>query len=190
MARFDTVRERLVRDELAARAAREPLLDEIRHLREQLEAADKRNGELAAENAVLKDRIEQGWRSSPTREICSECAKLSAVGFHVPDRIWAAAIPSPRREDIFCLQCFSRLADRAYVAWDREIAFYPVSKRTHREIVQGADREMVERIAVLEGEIREYERSMESANLEIRRLREELADYKGDGYLDSQLEGL
>jgi chromosome segregation ATPase len=85
--------------ELAAEADRSPLHDEIRHLNEQLEAADLRNAALAAENAVLKDRIE-----------------------------------------------------------------------------------------VKELDIREYERSMERANLEIRRLKKKLSDYKGDGYFDPEPE--
>lgn len=68
-----------------------------------------------------------------TREVCSECDRLSRVGFHVPNEIWLQAIPVDRQEDIFCVACFTRFADRKYLAWDREIRFFPVSKKTHRE---------------------------------------------------------
>jgi hypothetical protein len=65
-----------------------------------------------------------------TREICKACWQVSAVGFMVPDGIWALAVPEALRERVLCLTCFTRLADENGVEWDREIQFYPVSLKS------------------------------------------------------------
>lgn len=70
-----------------------------------------------------------------TREVCGLCGRVSAVGFHVPDAIWRAVMGDSQA--IACVGCFTRRADEKYVEWDRDIQFYPVSKRTHREALQG-----------------------------------------------------
>lgn len=77
-----------------------------------------------------------GHAMCSARQLCSECDRLTAVAFYVPDEIWRAAIPEDRWQGIFCIACFTRFADRKYLPWDKDIQFFPVSKRTHREMVQ------------------------------------------------------
>lgn len=84
----------------------------------------------------LLSNARQAW---PTREICSECGRVSAVGFHVPDVIWRAAIPEDRRRDTFCIGCFALYADRKFVPWDKDIKFFPVSRRTHRQFFEAGE---------------------------------------------------
>lgn len=105
---------------------------------------------FAIDKRYDKDTVKKDWvnlqtylqilqaehKCAPSRETCSECGKISAVGFHVPDEIWRQAIPPDRQQDIFCIGCFVLYADRRYLPWDGEIEFYPVSKKTHREFVQ------------------------------------------------------
>lgn len=67
----------------------------------------------------------------PSRERCGWCGEYSAVGFRVPDEIWAEVVPARFRETIACLRCFTRMADERLVPWDRAIEFYPVSLSTH-----------------------------------------------------------
>ncbi len=67
----------------------------------------------------------------PTREMCKHCLSTNAVGFHVPDEVWSAAVPEKFLNSVVCIKCFAWLADRARVQWDRDIQFYPVSLVTH-----------------------------------------------------------
>ena len=69
--------------------------------------------------------------SMPHREICALCHEVSRVGYHVPDDVWGAAIHAHWKDDIICLQCFTRIADEKGVEWDQGITFYPVSWITH-----------------------------------------------------------
>ena len=71
--------------------------------------------------------------SIPTREVCQMCHHESAVGFHVPDDVWKAALHPHWRQAILCVACFAASADRRLISWDSEIRFYPVSLRTHLE---------------------------------------------------------
>lgn len=64
-----------------------------------------------------------------TREICKACRRPSAVGFSVPDAVWAAVVPAG--VNVLCLGCFTTLADETLVPWDRAIEFHPVSLATH-----------------------------------------------------------
>jgi len=75
---------------------------------------------------------------SPTRQICSECGRVSPVGFYVPDEVWEKAIPEPQQANIFCIMCFTQLADQKCLSWDNEISFYPTSKKTHRSQIREA----------------------------------------------------
>ena len=73
-----------------------------------------------------------GWEediSIPTRERCGVCHKVSAVGFHVPDKLWRVAVPDHYRDTVLCVPCFVSFADERMLPWDREIRFYPVSLR-------------------------------------------------------------
>jgi len=74
--------------------------------------------------------------AGPVREICSECGRVSPVGFHVPDHVWEEVMPDDRQHDIMCIMCFARRADRQFVKWDEQIELFPVSKKTHREAIQ------------------------------------------------------
>ena len=66
-----------------------------------------------------------------SREICKLCYHVNAVGFSVPDEVWAAVVPDHVRDNVVCLSCFTRLADEKLIEWDQEIQFYPVSMTTH-----------------------------------------------------------
>lgn len=69
--------------------------------------------------------------SIATRERCGVCHKVSAVGFHVPNEVWAIAVPSYFKDAVMCIGCFVSFADERMIAWDMEIEFYPVSLRSH-----------------------------------------------------------
>lgn len=69
----------------------------------------------------------------PTRERCLMCQRISSVGFHVPDEVWRACVHPSRQNDVLCLCCFISMADEKLVPWDKHIAFYPVSLRSHLE---------------------------------------------------------
>jgi len=69
-----------------------------------------------------------------SREICKLCWHVNAVGFQVPDAVWAEVAPAHLLSSVICLQCFTRLADEKLIAWDRAITLYPVSLATHLEI--------------------------------------------------------
>lgn len=68
-----------------------------------------------------------------TREICKCCGAINAVGFSVPNSVWMDAVPARWRHDVLCLNCFTRFADEARIAWDATIEFFPVSRITHEE---------------------------------------------------------
>ena len=72
----------------------------------------------------------------PHREICGLCHKVVKIGFHVPDNIWEAVVHPSRINDIHCLSCFTERADEKMIAWDNDIEFYPISLRTHIELIQ------------------------------------------------------
>ena len=65
----------------------------------------------------------------PHRQICSICQEVDRVSFWVPDKIWEAALHISQINNIICLSCFTRLADERYVEWDKDIKFYPESRR-------------------------------------------------------------
>lgn len=65
-----------------------------------------------------------------TREIRKICYHVNRVGYSVPDAIWCDVIPEEYHDNVVCLECFTRLADEMLIAWDREIAFWPVSLAT------------------------------------------------------------
>lgn len=66
-----------------------------------------------------------------TREICKCCGAVVAVGFDVPNDVWFASVPARWREDVLCLNCFTRFADESRIEWDAQVQFYPVSFVTH-----------------------------------------------------------
>ena len=68
---------------------------------------------------------------SASREICKLCYHVNAVGFSVPDDVWAAVVPEHVRDNVVCLACFTRLGDEKLIAWDQEIELWPVSMATH-----------------------------------------------------------
>lgn len=70
-------------------------------------------------------------RRIASREICKLCYHVNAVGFSVPDQLWASVVPEHIRERVVCLACFTRLADEKLIAWDRDIQFWPVSLVSH-----------------------------------------------------------
>lgn len=70
-----------------------------------------------------------------TREICGACGRVNPVGFWVPDSIWAESVPPRHVEDTLCLMCFTEYADENGVEWARGIEFFPVSLKTHMEVI-------------------------------------------------------
>lgn len=97
------------------------------------DTVDEWLGELGWE--IVNVAIDNLPTAGPVREICSECGRVSPVGFWVPDRVWSKVMPDDRQHDVMCIMCFARLADQKMVQWDEEIEFFPVSKKTHREQV-------------------------------------------------------
>ena len=69
-----------------------------------------------------------------SREICKSCWNINALGFHVPDDIWNAAVPELLRDRILCIVCFARFADERLIAWEKVIEFFPVSMASHLEL--------------------------------------------------------
>lgn len=76
--------------------------------------------------------------SVTSREICSLCYHVNAMGFRVPDDVWATVVPAPFHERVVCLNCFIRLADEKGIPWDEDIQFFPVSWATHSTRNRGA----------------------------------------------------
>jgi len=74
--------------------------------------------------------------AGPVREVCSECGRVSPVGFWVPNDTWEEVMSDDRQHAIMCVMCFTRLADQKFIRWDKEIKFFPVSKKSHREQIQ------------------------------------------------------
>lgn len=74
--------------------------------------------------------------SIATRERCQVCHKVSPVGFFVPHETWRRAVPRNWQNSVLCLTCFISFADERLLRWDEEIEFYPVSLRTHLEVVR------------------------------------------------------
>jgi hypothetical protein len=72
-----------------------------------------------------------------TREVCKRCFRESAVGFSVPDDVWAAvkARALPHAGNVLCLACFTEAGDELRIKWDRDIQFWPVSRVTHEGVM-------------------------------------------------------
>ena len=89
--------------------------------------------------AKIKERYPEAFakpaipQTLNTRERCQMCWRFSPVGFAVPDDIWQASVHPHFQHSPLCIMCFAAGADERGVAWDRQIAFYPVSFRTHME---------------------------------------------------------
>ena len=67
----------------------------------------------------------------PHRQICSVCNREYSIDFKVPNEIWGLATHHSQREDLICLDCFTRMADTRFVEWDKDIKFIPTSLVTH-----------------------------------------------------------
>jgi hypothetical protein len=76
-------------------------------------------------------RLEGSLTLIATRERCQMCHHVNAIGFHVPNAVWLAAVHRHWQNSILCLSCFVSQADEKLIAWDEGIVFYPVSLRTH-----------------------------------------------------------
>ena len=70
-------------------------------------------------------------KRKPHRQICSVCHREYAIDFRVPNYIWELATHRNQREDLICLDCFTRMADTRFVEWDKEIDFAPTSLVKH-----------------------------------------------------------
>lgn len=66
-----------------------------------------------------------------TREICQRCHTVSAIGFHAPTETWRAVAGRDWANSILCIRCFAALGDEKFIAWERGLAFYPVSYASH-----------------------------------------------------------
>ena len=97
------------------------------------ESIDEANQEVSAETQSIVARVPT---AGPVREICSECGRVSPVGFWVPDDTWKEVMPEDRQHAIMCIMCFARMADQQFIRWDEEIKFFPVSKKSHRKQIQ------------------------------------------------------
>lgn len=58
-------------------------------------------------------------------EWCNRCNRRVAVGFWVPDEVWAEIVGDPNTT--LCLPCFDELSDFTDVEWNNNIEFYPTS---------------------------------------------------------------
>jgi hypothetical protein len=67
----------------------------------------------------------------PHRQICSLCHREYSIDFLVPKKIWELVTHISQRENLICLDCFTRMADTKFVEWDKGIKFYPVSLVSH-----------------------------------------------------------
>lgn len=63
----------------------------------------------------------------PHREICSVCNREYSIDYWVPNEIWELATHHSQRNNLICLDCFTRMADTRFVEWDKEITFEPHS---------------------------------------------------------------
>jgi hypothetical protein len=69
----------------------------------------------------------------PHRQICSVCHREYGIDFQVPDHVWELATHRSQRNDLICLDCFARMADTRFVAWEEGLRIYPTSLITHIE---------------------------------------------------------
>lgn len=76
------------------------------------------------EKIIIKER-------KPHRQICSVCNREYSIDFWVPREIWELSTHNSQREDLICLDCFTRMADTRFVEWDKDIKFYPTSLVSH-----------------------------------------------------------
>ena len=67
----------------------------------------------------------------PHRQICSVCNREYSIDFRVSNNIWELATHKTQRENLICLDCFTRMADTRFVEWDKYIFFYPTSLVHH-----------------------------------------------------------
>ena len=79
----------------------------------------------------------------PHREICQLCHRVVAVGFWVPNDIWAAVVHRSHLNAIHCLNCFIERADEKLIDWSKEIKFYAVSLRSHLDYIYEEKTEML-----------------------------------------------
>lgn len=61
-----------------------------------------------------------------TREICKCCGEINRVGFDVPDYVWRTSVPEHWKNEVLCLNCFTRFGDEAQNNWAMGMMFYPV----------------------------------------------------------------
>ena len=54
----------------------------------------------------------------PQEQSCKVCGVRDGLSFHVPDRIWEAAVPSQFKNLVVCLRCFDGFA------WERRIDYH------------------------------------------------------------------
>lgn len=105
----------------------------------------------------LFTRLEQ--LEYPHREICGLCHRAVAVGFWVPNEMWAVVVHRSRLQDIHCLNCFIERADEKLIDWSKDIKFYAISLRAHLEDMLNNSGEMVpfhEKPGPLPVEVEEY----------------------------------
>lgn len=71
-------------------------------------------------------------RPTPTgpRGICVLCGEVIRIQFSIPDSIHLALSCFDVAQGQWCLQCFCRLADEAFLKWDNGIQFFPLSLHT------------------------------------------------------------
>lgn len=67
----------------------------------------------------------------PTRERCQACDQVSAIGFWVPNEMWAEVVHPHFRDSVLCVNCFISRADEKLIDWSAEIKFWPVSLAAH-----------------------------------------------------------
>ncbi len=66
-------------------------------------------------------------KRKPHRQICSVCQREYAIDWWVPENIWELATQKHQRNNLICLDCFTRMADTKFVEWEKDIKFYPIS---------------------------------------------------------------
>jgi hypothetical protein len=54
--------------------------------------------------------LQSGSRVDGQGQRCKACGQRDKFDFHVPDEIWAAAVPPDLRSRVVCLACFDRFA--------------------------------------------------------------------------------
>lgn len=70
-----------------------------------------------------------------TRERCKSCGRFNPLGFHVPNEVWAQAIPEDFQNRVLCIVCFDYFATENGVQWDDCVEFFPVSGTSHQRAI-------------------------------------------------------